>query len=75
MKLEILKSVKLNRPKYSEVYVETPMGEGVVRLLVDPFLYYLYTSDADDNVRLQNMVREGRTYLEAVEMLSRKIES
>jgi len=70
MKLEILKSVKLNRPKYSEVYVETPVGEGVVRLLVNPFLYFLYTSDADDNVHLENLVREGRTYLEAVEMLS-----
>jgi len=71
LKFEILKSIKLNRPKYSEIYVETPVGEGPVRLVVNPFLYYLYTSDADDNVRLDRLVKnEGKTYLEAIEILT-----
>jgi len=71
LKFEILKSVKLNRPKYSEVYVETPVGEGVVRLVVNPFLYYLYTSDANDNFRIEQMVKnEGKSYLEAIEILA-----
>jgi len=42
-----------------------------VRLVVNPFLYYLYTSDADDNVRLDRLVKtEGKTYLEAIEILT-----
>jgi len=74
MKLKMLKSVKLNRPKYSEIYVETPMGEGVVRLMVNPFLYFLYTSDADDNVRLERLIKDGKTPLEAIEKLAREME-
>jgi len=74
MKLKMLKSVRLNRPKYSELYVETPMGEGVVRLMVNSFLYFLYTSDADDNVRLDKLIKGGKSPLEAVEMLAREMD-
>jgi len=69
---EIMKSVKLNRPRYSEIYMETPAGNGVVRLVVNPFLYYLYSSDANDNVRLDELVKQGKTYLEAIEALAGK---
>ena len=36
-------------PKYSEIYMSTPMGTSTVRLIVDYFTYFLNTSDAQDN--------------------------
>jgi len=39
--------------------------------VVNPFLYYLYTSDANDNFRIEQMVKnEGKSYLEAIEILA-----
>lgn len=50
------------------------MGEGAARLMVNSFLYFLYTSDADDNVRLERLIKEGKTPLQAIEILAREID-
>lgn len=70
--VEILKSVKRNSTKYSEVYMDTPYGAGVVRLAVDSFSYYLFTSDAKEMAEMESMVASGMTYREAIhEMVSK----
>ena len=70
--MKLLKSVGSNRPKYSEIFMDTPFGAGVARLVVDPYNYYVYTSDPVDNAKVENIVKEkGVSYAEACEMLAR----
>jgi conjugal transfer ATP-binding protein TraC len=71
--IELLKSVKSPKPRYSEIFCDSPAGIGVIRLSVDPFSYYLYTSDADDNKRIQDLVDQGMTYTEAIKTLAEGI--
>jgi len=65
--MKILKSIKSNRPKYSEIFVDSPLGMGPVRLSVNPYLYYLFTSDADEIAQIERMITErGMTYDQAI---------
>lgn len=73
--MKLLKSVKSNRPKYSEIFVQTPFGPGIVRLTVDPYSYYVYTSDAREIAEIENMVSEGVDYAEAIAIMVKKYKS
>jgi conjugal transfer ATP-binding protein TraC len=64
--LRILKSVRSNKPKYSEIFMDTPFGQGVARLAVDPFSYYLYTSDAAEIAEIESLVDGGLSYGDAI---------
>ncbi len=68
--VEILKSTKSPKPRYSEIFTDTPVGQGVVRNVADPFSYLLYTSDANDNNRINALVGQGKTYVEAFKELT-----
>src|SRR3546814_10826930 len=37
--LDLLKSVRNSKPNYSEVFIDSPLGLGIARLVVDPFSY------------------------------------
>lgn len=67
--MEILKSVKKNGSKYSEMYLETPFGSGVARLVVDAFSSYTYNSDSGVNARLEGYYRELGSYEKAIERM------
>ncbi len=73
--LNLLKSVKTVRGKYSEIFMDTPYGRGVARLVVDPFSYYVYTSSADEYSEIEAMVDRGMTYDQAIEEMVRKYRS
>ncbi len=73
--MDLLKSTKSNRPKYSEIFVDTPAGQGVVRLALDPVSYYLYTSDAKENAEIESLVAGGMTYMEAINEMVRRYRS
>ncbi|PKN69100.1 MAG: conjugal transfer protein TraC [Deltaproteobacteria bacterium HGW-Deltaproteobacteria-12] len=74
--MQLLKSVKSNRPKYSEIFMDTPYGRGVARLAVDPFSYYLFTSDAKEKAEIDYIVKqEGKDYAEAIEEMVGKYSS
>lgn len=73
--VEILKSMQRNGTKYSEMYMDTPFGAGVVRLAVDPFNYYLFTSHAEETTEMDQMVANGMTYSEAIREMVRKYRS
>jgi conjugal transfer ATP-binding protein TraC len=64
--MSLLKSVKSPRPRYSEIFMDTPIGTGIARLVVDPFSYYLFTSDASDIAKIERLVASGKTYAEAI---------
>ena len=68
--LEVLKSVKTPKPRYSEIFMETPVGTGVARLLVTPYNYWMFTSDAQDNAKIDALVDKGMSYADAFEQLS-----
>lgn len=66
--IAILKSVRQNRPKYSEIFIDSPFGKGVARLVVDPFSYWIYTSDANENDLIdRTMAEHGCSYEMAIE--------
>jgi len=73
--VELLKSVQKNSNKYSEFYMDTPYGAGIVRLAVDAFSYYLFTSDAAEISEMDTMVAQGKTYREAIHEMVRKYRS
>ena len=64
--MRLLKSVKSNPPKYSELFFDTPFGVGVARLVVNDYAYFIYTSKASEIAMIEKMVREGKTHDEAI---------
>ena len=71
--LQLLKSVKSNPPKYSEIFFDTPFGLGVARLVVNNYDYFIYTSKPTEIAAIETMVRNGSTYHEAIlEMVARR---
>lgn len=74
--MDILKSITSPKPRYSEIFMDTPIGTGVARLVVDPFMYYVSTSAASENALIENLVKtQGCTYAEAIEHLIGRPES
>jgi conjugal transfer ATP-binding protein TraC len=68
--LELLKSVRNNRPKYSEVFIDSDIGQGVARLAVDPHSYWMYTSDGKDMARYNRLLKAGAGNAEAIHALA-----
>jgi conjugal transfer ATP-binding protein TraC len=64
--LDLLKSVRNNKPNYSEVFIDSPLGLGVARLVVDPFSYWINTSAPGEVAAFEALIRAGRSPLEAV---------
>ena len=64
--LDLVKSVRNNKPNYSEVFIDSPLGLGIARLVVDPFSYWINTSAPEDVAAFEALVRAGRSPLEAV---------
>jgi len=73
--MKLLKSVQTNKPRYSEVFMETPFGKGVGRLVVDRFSYFVYTSDAREIAELESLVNTGLTYEAAIQKMVEKYRS
>lgn len=70
--MKILKSVRSNPPKYSEVFMDTPFGVGVGRLIVDRFSYYAYTSRAEEIAEIESLVKKGMAYDEAIRVMIKR---
>lgn len=65
--IELLKSVETQKGKFSEALIISDSSRGVIRLVPDPFLYWLATSDAKDNEYLESKVQiHSGDYLEAI---------
>jgi len=68
--LDILDSVRNQKPRYSECMVETPFGFGVGRLIVDPWNYQVNTSDGEETQKYYEMIKNGSLPEEAISRLS-----
>lgn len=64
--LDLLKSVRNAKPYYSEVFIDSPLGLGIARLVVDPFSYWINTSAPNEVAAFDALIRQGRSPLEAV---------
>lgn len=73
--MKLLKSLKTNKPKYSEIFMDTPFGVGIARLVVDPYSYYVYTSDAGEITKIEAMLDKGASYEEAVDEMVKRYRS
>ncbi len=70
--MRIMNSTKSVKPNYSEIFMDTPAGQGVGRLLVGPWTYWLYTSAADEVAKVEKLVAGGMTYVEAIDEMVRR---
>jgi conjugal transfer ATP-binding protein TraC len=53
--VELYLSLRTEGGKYSEVFIRTPFGSGVGRLVVDPLSYWIMTSDPRDKELLERL--------------------
>lgn len=70
--MEILKSLQSNPPHYSEVFIDSPFGVGVGRLVVDPFNYYVNTSSATEVQEIEDMMAGGMAVEDAIDAMAQK---
>ena len=54
------------KPNYSEVFIDSPLGLGIARLVVDPFSYWINTSAPNEVAAFEARLRAGRSPLEAI---------
>lgn len=66
--MDILKSLQSNPPKYSEIFIDSPFGIGVGRLVVDPFNYYTNTSSAEEVQVIDDLILNGVGAEDAIDL-------
>lgn len=57
---------------YSEVYIHSPMGSGIGRLILDPFSMLLYSTRPEDYEAVSNLTKQGIPVDSAIEMILRE---
>lgn len=67
MTLELLKTVNTVNYQYSEIFIRGPHGSGVVRLILDPYSYFTYSTAPKDVAEFHNLVADGKSYDEAIQ--------
>jgi conjugal transfer ATP-binding protein TraC len=65
-----LSSITTDHGNYSEIFVHSPMGSGIGRLLLDPFSMMLFSTRAEDFERIKTMREQNNmTTEQAIEVL------
>ena len=67
--LALLKKMKSRKRYYSEMCIQSGDSMGFTRLLVDPYSYWVFTSDPDDKVEINKLKRLGMPYDEIFDLL------
>ena len=66
-----MRTVHTSKDKdYSELFVRSESGMGLYKFIVDRWSYYTFTSNAKDVTRIDALVRDGKTLLEAIDILA-----
>lgn len=63
---ELLKSVHTDTGNYSEIFLYTPDGIAIGRLVVDRFTQLLYTTKADEYMALKQLTEGGMSIRDAI---------
>ena len=64
-----LSSVSTEHGHFSEIYIHSPMGSGLGRLLLDPFSMLVYSTRAEDYEAIKRLREQGLSVSEAIERL------
>lgn len=65
-KKRLLQSLRMEKGVFSEVYVASPVGEGVARVVLDPYTQLLFSNTLDDNRPLDALRAQGKSIDEAI---------
>ena len=68
-KMRRIQSLRLEKGAYSEVYLSSMMGEGIVRNILDPFSLLLYSNKVEDNAPIDAKRARGMNVIDAIEEL------
>jgi len=71
-KKRLLSSLRTEPGAFSEIYISSPVGEGVARLVLDPFTDLLFTNRLEDNAPLDALIASGMTIEAAIAELLRQ---
>ena len=63
---DLLKTVHTDTGNYSEIFLYTPMGISIGRIVLDRFEQLLYTNKADEFQLIQQYKNEGLTISKAI---------
>ncbi len=69
---KLLTNIKSNRPQYSEIFMDTPGGIGVSRLIAGPYGHAIATSDADEVSEIESYQQQGLSIEDALEKFAQK---
>ena len=64
-----LGSVSTEHGNFSEIYIHSPMGSGLGRLLLDPFSMLVYSTRAEDYEAIKSLRDQGLSVADAIEQL------
>jgi conjugal transfer ATP-binding protein TraC len=64
-----LGSVSTEHGHFSEIYIHSPMGAGLGRLLLDPFSMLVYSTRAEDYEAIKRLREQGLSVADAIEQL------
>ena len=65
----MLQSLRTEHGAYSEIFISSPVGSGIGRLIVDPYSLLLYSSKAEDVSAIDAKRAEGLTLPAAIEVV------
>jgi len=71
-KKRLLMSLRKEEGVFSECYISSPVGEGVARIVLDPFSHLLFSNKLDDNAPLDELRSAGYSIDDAITELLRR---
>jgi conjugal transfer ATP-binding protein TraC len=71
-KKRLLNSLRTEPGVFSELYISSPVGEGVARLALDPPTHLLFSNKLEDNAPIDELRAQGLSIDEAIRELLRR---
>jgi conjugal transfer ATP-binding protein TraC len=68
-KKRLLNSLRTEAGAFAEIYVSSPVGEGVARLVLDPATHLLFSNKIEDNKPIDELRAQGFSIDEAISMV------
>ena len=68
-KKRLLNSLRTEAGAFAEIYVSSPVGEGVARLVLDPATHLLFSNKIEDNKPIDELRAQGYSIDEAIRMV------
>ena len=70
-KKRLLNSLRTEAGAFSELYISSPVGEGVARNILDPATHLLFSNKLEDNAPIDELRARGYSIDEAIAFINR----